>query len=478
MEREPLHHTLHPAQSLHACQRRRGHVRRCGSGKDEPRRLGADGVHNRRRARDVTPNHTVGLSQCALNNVHLPHDLVPLCHPSTMRAVHPHGVDLVQVGQGVVLAGEVADIPDRGDRPRHGVHRLEGDHSGSVGVLQVGGLQELLQVLEVIVAPDELLDALALHPVDHRGVVLVVAVELAPRKQRPQGAQSGLVGDVAAVEHQRRLLVVVGRKLPLQQDVGVSGTADVPGAPGARAPASDGIGTGLHHLRVLSHPQVVVAAPHHNLLSAAVLLITGRVGEVVGVALHLCEHAVAALLVEVLQEAVEVLGDRIIHLRKGLDGVFPGASGALDGLLHDAGGVGLAVLVVGNLPQGQLRRGLRGRLHGDLRRGPQSGHQVLQVLQLLDGILGERQGVGRGIHVQQVSGHLWGGLNRLQPLRELGQLHEWALRRVCEGLLVDLLVQLLEQDGLHEPAVRARRGRAGHACACREKRKEGEKMIT
>jgi hypothetical protein len=62
-------------------------------------------------------------------------------------------VHLIEVGQRLVLLREVADGPDRRHQAIHRVDRLEGDHFGRIErhALQVG-----LEVVQVVVAPDQL----------------------------------------------------------------------------------------------------------------------------------------------------------------------------------------------------------------------------------------------------------------------------------------------------------------------------------
>ena len=76
--------------------------------------------------------------------------------PPPCVAVHADRMDLVEVGQRVVFVGEVADRGDRRDVAVHRIDALERDQLGRFGVL---GGEQLLEMVEVVVAEDALLAA-------------------------------------------------------------------------------------------------------------------------------------------------------------------------------------------------------------------------------------------------------------------------------------------------------------------------------
>ena len=73
-----------------------------------------------------------------------------------MLAVHADRVDLVEIGQGVIFVGEVAD---RGDRRDVGVHRIDAFERDQLGRVRILGREQLLEMLEVVVAEHALLAA-------------------------------------------------------------------------------------------------------------------------------------------------------------------------------------------------------------------------------------------------------------------------------------------------------------------------------
>ena len=73
-----------------------------------------------------------------------------------MLAVHADRMDLVEVGQRVILVGEVAD---RGDRRDVAVHRIDAFERDQLGRLGIFGGEQLLEMLEVVVPEHALLAA-------------------------------------------------------------------------------------------------------------------------------------------------------------------------------------------------------------------------------------------------------------------------------------------------------------------------------
>ena len=122
-------------------------------------------------------------------------DLVALGNAAAARAVHADRMDFVEVGQRVVLVGEVADRGDRRDVAVHRIDALERDQLGRVRIL---GGEQLLEMLEIVVAEDALLAARIADAGDHRGVVELVREDDAAGQQLAERRQRRLVRDVAA----------------------------------------------------------------------------------------------------------------------------------------------------------------------------------------------------------------------------------------------------------------------------------------
>jgi hypothetical protein len=77
-------------------------------------------------------------------------------------------VNFVEIGDGIIFVGEVANLGDRGDVAVHRIDALEGDQLGRG---RVRGGEQLFQMGEIVVPEDLLLAARAADAGDHRGVV-------------------------------------------------------------------------------------------------------------------------------------------------------------------------------------------------------------------------------------------------------------------------------------------------------------------
>ena len=81
---------------------------------------------------------------------------VALGDAAAVLAVHADRVDLVEIGQRVVLVGEVADRRDRRDVAVHRIDAFERDQLGRFGVF---GGEQLFEMFEIVVAEHALLAA-------------------------------------------------------------------------------------------------------------------------------------------------------------------------------------------------------------------------------------------------------------------------------------------------------------------------------
>ena len=226
---------------------------------DEARAAGAHEVDGGGGRGDVAADHAERLGERALHDVDLVERAVALGHAGAARAVHADGMDLVEIGEGAVAMGDVADLADRRDVAVHRVDRFEGD---DLGRRRIGAGQQLLEMGHVVVAEDPAHRAGVADAGDHRGVVERVGIELAARQHGAQRLQRRLVGDIARGEDERGFLAVQRGELALERDVQRVGAGDVARAAGARALRVDRGLHGLDHGRMLAHGEIVVAAPH------------------------------------------------------------------------------------------------------------------------------------------------------------------------------------------------------------------------
>ena len=234
--------------------------------------------------------------------------LVALGDAAAAGAVHADRVHLVDIGQGAEFVGQVADFGDRAEIAVHRIDRFEGDQLGRRGVVR---FQQLAQMRDVVVAEDALGTAIAAHALDHRGVVQRVGIDDQPGEQFGQRAQGRVIGDIGRGEQQRRFLAVQIGQLGLQLLVIHRGAGDVAGAAGACAGCVDGVMHRVQHNRVLAHAQIVVAAPHGDVLLGAVGTGPDRMREMALLAFDVDEGPVTALFVKAGNRCVQFRG--IVH---------------------------------------------------------------------------------------------------------------------------------------------------------------------
>ena len=172
-------------------------------------------------------------------------------------------MDLVHEGEGAVGVGDVTQLLQGADGARHAVHRLECDQLGKTAV-HLG--EEPVQVLGIVVFEDVARSPAVPDALDHAGVVPGVTEDLTARQLGGQRVEGRVVGHVARSEDQRRLLLVEGGNLCLQVLVEERVARDVPGSPRPHSVLLDGLVHGLSDHRVGGHSQVVVGAPHGDIL--------------------------------------------------------------------------------------------------------------------------------------------------------------------------------------------------------------------
>ena len=164
---------------------------------------------------------------------------------------------------------------------------------------------------EVVVAKDVLLATAAADPRDHRRVVHLVREDDAAGQHLGERRERGLVRDVARGEEQGGLLAMEVGQFGLELDVIMRVAADVSRASRARA---DAVERFLHrgdHVGMLAHAEVIVRAPHGDVLRVGRARITARAGEAALGPQDVDEHAIAPLGMKVGDRATE--SSLVIH---------------------------------------------------------------------------------------------------------------------------------------------------------------------
>ncbi len=222
--------------------------------------------------------------------------------PAAARAVHADGVDFIAVGQGIELVGQVADRRNGRNVAVHRIDALEGDELGRI---RIGGSEQFAQMIQVVVAEDELLAARIADTRDHGGVIELVGEDQAARQDLAERRERGLVRHIARGEEQCALLAVQIGQLGLEVDMVVRVTADIASAARTGADIVQRLFHRRDHLGMLAHGEIIVGAPDRDRPGAVVAGEAAGVGILTPVAQDIDEHPIAALFMEPLDRLVE-----------------------------------------------------------------------------------------------------------------------------------------------------------------------------
>ncbi len=176
---------------------------------------------------------------------------------------------LVEIGHGAVAFGDIADLGDGGDVAVHRIDALEGDELGHGGIER----GELLSR-----SAGSLWRHSTFCAREWRMPSIIEAWFISSERTTQPGMRDGEraerrpVRHVAGGEEQRRLLAVQVGQLALQLHMVVVGAGNVARAAGAGAAAVDRLVHRRKHLRVLAHAEIVVGAPHGDVVDAAVAM--------------------------------------------------------------------------------------------------------------------------------------------------------------------------------------------------------------
>lgn len=196
------------------------------------------------------------------------------------------GTHLIQESDSTVLISQVTNLLDRADATAHRVDALEGDDLGRL----LGPLLKLrLEVLQVVVLPNNLLRARVTDALDHRGMVGRVGEVYTTREFGPESGEGSIVGHIAGREDESGGLAVEGGQLLLEIEMPGTVTGDVPGTSSTvtvliqsttvaqqsddeqmteKADGGKRDGDVLHGLEdngVVAHTQIVIRTPYLHL---------------------------------------------------------------------------------------------------------------------------------------------------------------------------------------------------------------------
>src|SRR5215467_1379781 len=119
-------------------------------------------------------------------------------------------------------------------------------------------------MIDVVVPEDLPLSSCRADTADYRRVILLIGEEHWIRKNRTEHAENRVIRGIASNESQARLLPMQIGDFAFELDQGVVVSRDISGTTGCNARTRNGLVHCRHHCWVLSHAQVVVAAPHRD----------------------------------------------------------------------------------------------------------------------------------------------------------------------------------------------------------------------
>jgi hypothetical protein len=227
------------------------HRRRQGRGENEAATAIHQPVDQRTRAGDIGAESAEGLAQRAHHHVHT---LAGRGEAAPLRAEDAGGVGFVDIQQGAMAFGELHQRRQVGAVAVHAEHRF-GDDQLAPGV----SAQQLIEVVEVVVAKDMHGAARGARSMDDAGVVELVAEDGGTASARiGECGNHGGIGLEAAGEQQRCVAPLEGGELFLDRQRDVAGAGDQPRGRGAGAVACRPLGSACLQAWMLRKSKVVV----------------------------------------------------------------------------------------------------------------------------------------------------------------------------------------------------------------------------
>ena len=156
---------------------------------------------------------------------------------------------------------------------------------------------------------------------DHRIVVHRIGQDEAIWDQPGDGRDSRLVRNVAGCEDERSFLAMQVCEFALKLDQRVICPGNVAGTTGTGAHPGRRLDHGADHLRVLTHPEIIVRAPDHH-VSSLLGRVPDRPRKAPGDTLEISKHPVATFVTEPTDRIRE---EFVIHHRFGLPAPARGA---------------------------------------------------------------------------------------------------------------------------------------------------------
>ncbi len=215
-------------------------------------------------------------------------------------AIQPHGVNLVEIGQGVITVGQIADLFDGRDIA---IHRVDGLERHDLGRLQRKRLQLFLEIGHVVMAENHFLGAGMADAFDHRRMVGGVGEHHAALQTRGNCAERCPVRQIARIEQQRCFLAMQRGKFGFECHMLMIGTGDIACTACPGAAALEALMHGFEHVGVLTHAEIVVGAPDGDVAFQTMMI---GVRKLARMTLKLCEMPIAAICLEPIKGRLEI----------------------------------------------------------------------------------------------------------------------------------------------------------------------------
>ena len=127
---------------------------------------------------------------------------------------------------------------------------------------------------------------------DHRGMIVFIRQDHTARQHPRQGRQSGFIRHKARGEQQSCLLDMQVGQFSFQHDVVMGRSRNIAGTACPAAHSVQGLRHRVDHFGVLSHAQIIVRTPDHDIARTIGPMML-RIGESTAFALDIGEDAIA-----------------------------------------------------------------------------------------------------------------------------------------------------------------------------------------
>ncbi len=116
------------------------------------------------RGGDIPAHDPEGLAEGSLNDIDLIGDPVTLGNAAALITIHADSMHFIQIGDGVVFPGQIADFVDETGIT---IHRINGFERNQLMPFERFGLKQAFEMIKVIMAENHLFRAALADPLNH-----------------------------------------------------------------------------------------------------------------------------------------------------------------------------------------------------------------------------------------------------------------------------------------------------------------------